>query len=674
MEKELLEQLKKRGKVTTRMLAENLVNPLYLYNMEAVYGLLDTALEPQDINYVYVYDDKGAIIHDGKKSVPSFGKTLEDEVSRNAVAAKAFLIQVSGGVMDVAMPIYIGETQLGGVRVGLSLAEISREIERMHSQLNQIAALGIQRNMVSVLVTTAVLMVLGIVMAVLVSRSLIRPIRQLARYATQIGRGNYQLDIDIARADEIGDLADAFREMSMNLYRTTEEIRYLAYHDALTSLPNRLLFKEHLEHVLAHAKRQNQMIGLLFVDLDDFKRINDTLGHDIGDALLRIFAERLSECVREEDYFGIQHRDSKDTNLARLGGDEFTILLSSIQSPLDAAIAARRILATAARPVVIGDQEIVVSASIGITIYPTDGTHADALLKNADMAMYHVKDRGKNGYQYFKETMNTAVSKNLMLENELRKAVKKEQFELYYQPIMAGHSERPIGVEALIRWHHPERGMVYPVEFIPVAEDTGSIIPIGEWVLKMACRQLRKWHLAGLPDIYVAVNISSVQIHKQDVARLVENTLEVTRLRAEHLHLELTETSIMHNEEEVATMLKKIKSLGVSIWMDDFGTGYSSLSYLRRFPIDGVKIDKDFIRDIMVDPDDMSLTSAIIAMARSLNLGVIAEGVENQDQLEWLRNKDCDGLQGYLLAKPMPAQEVVHFFTDIRSGDSQLQH
>jgi diguanylate cyclase (GGDEF)-like protein len=657
MERDLVEQLKQRGAVMTRLLAENLANPLYKYDMRAINELARAILGQKDIAYVYVYDQQGKIIHNGHARITLFGRILKDEVSTKAVITNDLLIQIAADVMDIAMPIRIGEMVLGGVRVGLSLKGIDKDIAGMRNQLEAISQDGMQRNLFTVITTTLVLVILGIIIAWLVSRRLIHPIQQLARHAVQIGQGNYQPDISIDRVDEIGDLAVAFKEMAANLHRTTAEIRHSAYHDSLTGIPNRLMFKEYLEDALVQAKRHSESLAVLFLDMDNFKRINDTLGHHRGDALLQTFSERIIWCTRHKAYLESTGDYRQDPIIARLGGDEFMILLPSIRDPQYAATVARCILDGLSVPFSLGQEEVVVGASIGITIFPTDGEDFDTLLRNADIAMYHAKEQGKNNYQYFTSSMNITATKKLLLENELRKAIDRQELRLWYQPLIETRTHEIVGVEALIRWQHPEKGLILPAEFIPLAEETGLIVPIGEWVIRTACEEVKRWHNAGMPGIYVAVNLSGVQFRKGGLPRFIAETLTKTGLDPQYLHVELTETSIMHNEHEAAAMLKMINSLGVQIWIDDFGTGYSSLSYLSRFPVNGVKIDRSFVRDIVKDPNYLAITSAIITMVHSLNLTVLAEGVEKQEQLELLRAKGCDLIQGFLYA-PQPLQEL----------------
>jgi diguanylate cyclase (GGDEF)-like protein len=459
--------------------------------------------------------------------------------------------------------------------------------------------------------------------------------------------------------DELGELASAFQDMSTNLAASNDRIRFLAYHDTLTHLPNRLMFNEYLARALAFARRSDQRLALLFLDVDNFKRINDTLGHQIGDRLLEQVAKRLSSCLRTEDCLSRSDGETDKDTVARLGGDEFTFILPDIKHPHVAASVAARVQAELAKPFRIDQHEVFVTSSIGITTYPEDGQDAQTLVSNADVAMFHAKKRGKNNYQYYASSMNIAALERLTLEGELRKAIERDELVLYYQPQFECRTERILGVEALVRWQHPERGLVPPNQFIPLAEESGLIVPLGEWVLRTACTQMKAWHDRGLDPVCVSVNLSSAQFRNQRVDRQLAKILRETRLAPEHLVLELTESALMQAEDGVEDMLVAAKTLGVRISLDDFGTGYSSLSYLRRFPIDNIKIDRSFVHDIISSQSNAAITKAIIALAHGLGLSVTAEGVEHQDELEFLRRHECDKIQGYLLSRPLPAADVV---------------
>lgn len=430
----------------------------------------------------------------------------------------------------------------------------------------------------------------------------------------------------------------------------------LAYYDSLTGLPNRVLFKEHLNRGLA-SKASGKMLAVMFVDLDNFKRINDTYGHSVGDLLLKNVAGRLSATLRAKNRDLDVADDDQDVMIGRFGGDEFTILLKNIENPDQVEQVAQRMLAAFANPFSLEGQEVSTAVSIGISLSPLDGVTADALLKNADAAMFQVKDSGRSNYQFYSHSMNETSSAKLELENELRRALVKGEFRLFYQPKVDGATREITGAEALIRWQHPSRGLLPAAEFIAMAEETGLIRPIGDWVLRTACSQIVAWQKSGLPAVPVAVNLSSVQFRQQNLRKIVSDILRETALDPRYLELEITESMIMQNTEEAGDTLRELRSLGCRISIDDFGTGYSSLSRLKHFPLDSLKVDKSFVTDLANSTDDRAITKAIIAMARSLELKVIAEGVENEQQYQFLKTYGCDEFQGYLFGKPMPEDQ-----------------
>jgi len=435
----------------------------------------------------------------------------------------------------------------------------------------------------------------------------------------------------------------ASKEHAENVARRME---YHAHHDALTGLPNRILLHDRITRELAHARRKQGMIAVLFLDLDRFKIINDSLGHAVGDQLLRIIARRLGSCVREED------------TVARLGGDEFMVLLPNISGASDAGRIAKKVIDCLVDPISCNGHELHITTSIGISIYPCDGTDSETLIKHADISMYRAKELGRNKAVYFTAEMNAGSRKQLALETNLRQAIDRNQLKLLYQPKIDITNNSIVGVEALLRWEHPGIGMISPMEFIPVAEDSGLIMPIGEWVLKTAFMQLKKWHLAGHADLTVAVNLSSAQLSRPGFEGIVEKALQFAELDACMTELEITEHAAMENLESAIAVLEKLKNLGISIAMDDFGTGYSSLSYLRQLPIDVVKIDRSFVREIPDSNEDVLIAQAIIAMAKSLKLSLIVEGVENIRQLNFFKQQGCDIVQGFLFSKPVEAEDI----------------
>jgi diguanylate cyclase (GGDEF)-like protein/PAS domain S-box-containing protein len=454
------------------------------------------------------------------------------------------------------------------------------------------------------------------------------------------------LNISAVR-DEAGAIVNYIGVFSdiTSIKESRDRLEYTAHHDALTGLPNRLLFRDRMEQAIATARRSGASVALLFVDLDRFKVVNDTLGHEAGDQLLQVVARRLSACVREED------------TVARMGGDEFVVIQKDVGQPEDAALLATRILATVATPFSLAGHEIVTGLSIGISLYPQDGQGVGDLLKNADTAMYRAKEKGRHGYQYYSSEMATLGLERLELESDLRQALQRAELEVHYQPQVDLASGRIVGAEALARWQHPTRGTVAPAVFIPLAEDIGMIGAIGEWVLNTACADAKAWQEAGLPAVRMAVNVSGRQIGTDHVAELVRAALRRSALAPQFLEIEVTESVLMEDAARAISTLNALKEMGVALAIDDFGTGYSSLSYLKRFPVDKLKIDKSFVDGLENDRDDTAIALAVIAMAHSLRHTVIAEGVESEAQLAFLRAHGCDEGQGYLFSPPVPAQQ-----------------
>ncbi len=423
------------------------------------------------------------------------------------------------------------------------------------------------------------------------------------------------------------------------------------HNDALTGLPNRFKFNERLTQALARAERYRKQLAVLFIDLDRFKIVNDTLGHAAGDRLLTQVAAQLRSCLREGDTIG------------RQGGDEFVVLIEDVSDPQHTTSVAKKILHTLAQPYVLNEQAVHVTASIGISVYPDDGREQETLLKNADIAMYRAKEQGKNNLQYYSAQMNQHTLERLALETSLRGAIDRQEFLLHYEPKIDLRSGQITGVEALIRWIHPELGILAPGQFMALAEETGLIGPIGEWVLRTACMEAVSWIKQGAPPIGVAVNFSARQLAREDLVQSVTSVLRESGLDPRYLELEITESAVMHNAERAVTALRHLKALGVRVAIDDFGTGYSSLGNLKRFPIDSVKIDHSFIFDIPDDNDDVAITRAVIAMAHSLGLKVIAEGVETQEQFDFLRDHNCDEMQGYFFSPPIDAAALMRLIS-----------
>ncbi|MGZ5037512.1 MAG: putative bifunctional diguanylate cyclase/phosphodiesterase [Usitatibacter sp.] len=435
-------------------------------------------------------------------------------------------------------------------------------------------------------------------------------------------------------------------QMASSLKDANAELQHLVLHDTLTKLPNRVLLEDRVHQAVEECRRDARRCAVLFVDLDRFKTLNDSLGHFAGDTVLRTVAERLRAAVRHED------------TVSRLGGDEFVVLLRHVVRAEDAGEVAQKIIEAVSRPIILDSQELRVGSSVGISVFPDHGDVSQRLIANADAAMYHVKKSGRASFAYFTPEMSTFFPKRLELENELRAALENNQLMLHYQPKVDMRSGLVVGMEALVRWQHPRKGMIQPSEFIPLAEETGLIVALGNWVLQEACLQARAWQERGIRDLAMAVNISGVQFRRRDLVKNVARALEWSGLEARYLELEITESVVMENAPEAIVMLEELHAMGVGLSIDDFGTGYSSLNYLKRFPIDKLKIDQSFIRDISADTDDAAIVQAIIAMAHGLRLRVVAEGVESEGQLEFLRALDNDEYQGFLFSKPLPAREV----------------
>lgn len=435
-------------------------------------------------------------------------------------------------------------------------------------------------------------------------------------------------------------------QLEQLLEERTAEVDRLAYYDTITQLPNRTLFEDRLAQAVAIAKSNNQTLGVLFISLDQFKKVNDTLGHGPGDSLLREFAERLKSCINETD------------TVARFGNDEFAFLRTQVEGTKDVIETIGSLSQVLKFSFDLDGQELFATASVGVSLFPMDGADGQTLLKNAGAALYKAKRSGGANYQFYTADMHELASRRLALETSLRRAIQNKEFLIHYQPRVSVDSLEITGVEALVRWQHPQLGLISPAEFIPLAEDTGLIVPIGQWVMRQACRQNKLWQEQGFAPIQMAVNICARQFHDHDLAQTVIHILDETNLAPQHLELELTESSIMQNAELAANVLSRLKGMGVNISIDDFGTGFSSLASLKRLPIDALKIDKSFVSDVTTDPDDAALVMAIITLAHNLRLKVIAEGVETEEQLTFLHLLRCDEIQGFLFSKPLPAEAL----------------
>jgi len=652
------DHLRLHGEAVVTQLAESLTNPLYYVDLDAIGIITRNVMRQPDVAYVIVYDAHGNVIQEGSGDVAAYSQPMRDPLAYEAVAAQGLRTQWTDRILDVSSPIRVGEQRLGGVRVGYSLASVrSDESRATHALATRLRELG-ARDLVWVAALLAMMVALGGIASLVLQRALVRPIRDLAAVAQEFESGNYNAEVPAShRGDEIGELMRAFARMGTSVARHDRDIRRMAYTDALTGLANRLAFRESLDQRLMQLRGVGRQLALLFADIDDFKRINDTLGHDVGDEVLLRFANRIRTAVE-------QHGDGANTLLARFGGDEFVILIEAGEQPGHEARAlasalAETLVAELARPITVQDRQIFLGTSIGITLFPEDATGATMLLKNGDIAMYQAKVAGKSCYRFYSRAMDQAVERRVRMEQDLRGAWERGELSLAYQPILRLEDRRLVGAEALLRWQHPQQGLIAPSVFIDVAEQTGLIETIGPQVLSAACRDAMRWHedFEKGKGLFVSVNVSPRQLRTGTLPEQVASILRATGLAASQLHLELTETAVIGDELQASALLSRLRSAGVKVWLDDFGTGFSGLSHLRRVPVDGVKIDRSFVADVLHDPDDLALTTAIIAMAHSLGITVVAEGVEQEGQYTILRERGCDLAQGFWLGHPLTAQE-----------------
>jgi diguanylate cyclase (GGDEF)-like protein len=495
-----------------------------------------------------------------------------------------------------------------------------------------------------------------------INQELVSRYRESDRKHDELAGKFTALELEIQRREaierELRRQGQELEERSQELQSAIAAASHLARYDSLTGLSNRMMYREALQHSIQRAQRENRRLAVLFLDLDHFKRINDSLGHSVGDRLLQEIAHRLVSCIRETDNIARAADDSEGWHVARQGGDEFTLLLNDLEQTFVVAHVASRIIETMTQPLLVAGHNLLMTCSIGISVYPEDGLDADSLLKNADTAMYIAKESGRNKYQFFEPVMQASIMQRLELDTDLAQALDRGQLTVHYQPIAFAADCRMFACEALLRWHHPTKGWIPPSEFIPLAEESGQIIPISNFVLAHAAQQARQWLASAGWTPRIAVNLSGRVLDLVDVPLMVSSALRAGPENTPWLELELTESTLMQQYDSVRGILDSLRELNVSISIDDFGTGYSSLSYLKAFPIDTLKIDRSFVVDLPHDSDSTAIVRAIIALAHSLNLAVIAEGVENEDQLAFLNAAGCEYVQGYLIGKPAAAETL----------------
>jgi diguanylate cyclase (GGDEF)-like protein/PAS domain S-box-containing protein len=756
----LRDQFAARGRSLALVTAEALVNPLSLYDVEAVQEVVRAAQADPDLAYARVHDGAAGVVHE-------VGAWPPHEARIPAPAPDQAAMRETAGVLHVTAPVRLGNQSLGVLQIGLLLDGIERDGAALQARLDGIAREHRRSSTSALAAVAAALLGLSVLSAVLMAQRLSRPILALTGLAARVGRGDYEVEVFPDRRDELGDLARSFCAMARSLRDTTvsrdkfdlilgsmrdglvvatpagvittanaaagalvgcpaaelvgrsvaelladgrtvqqahdghrlgatwvesseavllpadgkrlpvlvsvsglrdaagvdegivcvfhdisdrkraeARIRHMAQHDALTGLPNRALLQDRLVQATSRPGQDGRAVALLLLDLDHFKEVNDTLGHPIGDQLLEVVAARLRACVREAD------------TVARLGGDEFAVVQVGLRGREEAAILCRRVVEALGQPFRLDGHDIFVGVSVGVALHPADGQDPDRLMRNADLALYRVKAEGRSTFRFFEDGMNARLHEQKALEADLRLAVEQNLFELHYQPQFDLRSGTLTGFEALLRWPHAKRGWVPPDLFIPLAERTGLIVPIGGWVLRTACAQAAAWRAQAGRDLRIAVNLSPVQFARQDVARLVESALRSTGLPPALLELEITEGVLLQDTEANLCLLRRLKALGARIALDDFGTGYSSLGYLRSFPFDTLKIDRSFVRDLATDPGAAAIVRAALELTRSLGMAAVAEGIETAAQLELLEAEGCRQAQGYHLGRPMAALEA----------------
>jgi diguanylate cyclase (GGDEF)-like protein len=694
-----------QDKMPLRTSLEGLVSPQAVVNGQIfdTSGNVIASLEQEQVG-----DYPSITLEQLRTGVPatSIGKGSRD-IGRAPIEYQLFT-KLTGGerIFDITVPVFsvvnpydkrLTREDFGRALTAPNGVDSGHVIGYVHLMISRTLVLaGIAPFITLVLIAYFLLILVASFITMIVSRKITAPLTRLVSAAERISSGELNQDVEIDGSGEVKQIAAVLNSAigGLNSYKTkmavdhqllsmkvkerneqlskrNEELnkavkevtqtknrlRKLAYFDSLTSLPNRRLFTEQLSLLLKLAKRNGQTLALLFLDLDNFKRINDSLGHTAGDILLREVASRLSSCVRDSDVIAHYGESGSKIDVSRLGGDEFTVVLNQIESADSASLVAQRLIDSLAEPMIIDGHELVITPSIGIAIAPRDAGDVEGLLKAADTAMYHAKSTGKNDYLYYSSDMAEAGIDRLKLETDLRKAIELDQLVLHYQPQVDTVTGCVVGAEALIRWNHPEHGLVPPFKFIPLAEEMGMIGALGEWVLRRACLQMKELEQLGLHLPKIAVNVSALQFNTAFIKRVSE-ILRETRLDPTSLELELTEGVIIENTASTVKALHDLKELGVTLSIDDFGTGYSSLSYLSRFPLDKLKIDRSFVVDFANSENDASLVIAIIAMAKSMNLGIVAEGVETHDQYHFMTSNGANVIQGFLFSKPVPASEL----------------
>jgi len=634
------QQLVERGRALGRLIS--LVSPDAILGFDFLL-LNDYTREvssQQDVVYGVIVSPQGVPISSYiNHSDPLIKKRLES-VNSNDIPKLLLRLDSQDDLIQLEFPITQNDALLGRFLVGISRQSLQSEFRR---QL-----------MIQILVMIAIVLFLGTAIHVAFRFNVLFPIQKLIAASRDVGRGQYTL-VEVKSADEMGLLTRAFNAMTEEVRQEQAKLHRQANFDTLTGLPNRMMALDRINLEISRARRFDQRFAVLFIDLDNFKNVNDSLGHAVGDELLVATGNRVQASLRDTD------------TVARLGGDEFLVLAPDVTNEMQVEEIAERLLRAISEPQELSERKVVAHCSIGIALYPDNGENVETLMANADNAMYQAKATGHGSAIFFTEEMNTRLRERMQMEQDLNLAVELGQLALHFQPIFDTAGQRHRGAEVLLRWHHPERGAVSPAVFIPLAEATGQIVGIGEWVLEQACRSWSAWHNGGINPGFLAINISRIQFRKRFSKRLSE-LMSIYGIPPQALELEITESVLLDDHHQVAEELNSLRAIGLTLSLDDFGTGYSSLSYLKRFRFDVLKIDRSFIAGLPDNPDDVSLVKAILAMAKGLDLRVVAEGVENQDQLNFVTIQGCELAQGYLLARPMNEEAYRSYLQDLQAA------
>jgi len=657
----LLNQVKQQGISLSAILAENLKNPIYDLNMKQILHIINAAKDADNmlnvvgnVKNIVIYDTEGRVVHDGLETIPTFGQLIATgDYAPVHLKKSAPITETQSDSIRVWRSVWIEDLLIGGLMLEISLETVQRNLARITEEQNKEYSASLEQTIIIGFMTSLLLIVLGVLITVMSARRIVDPIKEVAVLANQIGEDNYKKALTYEHQDEIGELVDSFNNMSERLdqaederERSQNQLEYMALYDALTTLPNRTLLMDRLNHLLNQSERQQTKFLVIFIDLDDFKKVNDTLGHDSGDELLIELAVRLKRVIRSQDSVG------------RLSGDEFLCLLGDLHHINDGNQVLDKIINVFKTPFVVGGRNLMMTASIGISVYPNDGNISGELLKKADSAMYHSKKIGRNTFSYFSAQMNQNLARRLAVEEQMHSGIDKNEYTVVYQPKVRLSDEIIVGFEALLRWNNSELDDINPEEFIPIAEQTGFIDQLGDFVFHQAAKDIQTInHLYGT-ELNVAINVSPRQLRQNNFIESINDYLALDETSVRNIDLEITEGVLMSGIPNIHEQLKRLSQSGIQIVMDDFGTGYSSLSYLRNYPFNVLKIDRSFIQDIGIDDEDDALIKAIVNMSHSLNIEVIAEGAETLDQVNYLKQIGCDYVQGFYFGKPMSLDEL----------------